>query len=321
MGGPVKQAQFTVEAESAKSVKANGPALFTTKKAFASKSSDGTSYELKIVEQNQAADVYSVVVSAASKTANDKRFFLVEKSVEVKITTSISVVDVQIGVADRDQSTPRLVKIEQNAQLKDKLDADQQSKFYLKFAIKEKSKGALIEAHQAFVRFTEVKSRKEIVFMAQATNKQYSAEVDFASNAKNFRHTSGAYTVELIISDALIENPISWKLADIKLQFVDDASASAGQDKASLYSKLPEIKHMFRPPEATPPVVVSTVFTILCLVPLVLLVLLVNMKFFVVGFFVCYEFFFWTVMELFLKLICLNFFKELFFNKNFFFNF
>jgi hypothetical protein len=41
LGKPVKQAQFTLEAESAKSQKANGPALFSGKKAFTPKSSDG----------------------------------------------------------------------------------------------------------------------------------------------------------------------------------------------------------------------------------------------------------------------------------------
>ena len=41
LGRPVKQTQFTLEAESAKSQKANGPVLFSAKKAFTSKSSDG----------------------------------------------------------------------------------------------------------------------------------------------------------------------------------------------------------------------------------------------------------------------------------------
>jgi hypothetical protein len=41
LGKPVKQAQFTLEAESAKSQRTGGPALFITKKTFTSKSSDG----------------------------------------------------------------------------------------------------------------------------------------------------------------------------------------------------------------------------------------------------------------------------------------
>jgi hypothetical protein len=62
--------------------------------------------------------------------------------------------------------------------LKEKLDADQQSKFYLKFNVKDKSKGSLLEVHQAFVRFAEVKTGREIIFLAQANSgKQYSAEV------------------------------------------------------------------------------------------------------------------------------------------------
>jgi hypothetical protein len=49
----------------------------------------------------------------------------------------------------------------------------------LRFSLKEKAgKGALIEAHQTFVKFTAAESGREIVFLAQAnSNKQYSAEI------------------------------------------------------------------------------------------------------------------------------------------------
>lgn len=275
VGSSVKQAQFDVVAESAKSQKVN---LLTAKKSFASKSSDGTTYELKLVEQQPAADFYTVVVSVSPKAPaqNDKRFFLVDNKVEVKVATVASVVEVQLGVADRDQSTPKLTKLSENEKLKEKLDADQQTKFYLKFQVQDKVKNSLIEAHQAFVRFSEAKSGREIVFLAQAnSNKQYSAEVDFATNAKNFRQQSGLYSIELVVADALVQNPIAWKLADINLHFIDDQSASAAaQEKANLYAKKPEIKHLFRPAEPTPPAAVSSLFTILCLAPFGLLLIL-----------------------------------------------
>jgi oligosaccharyltransferase complex subunit delta (ribophorin II) len=83
----------------------------------------------------------------------------------------------------------------------------------------------------------------------------------------------------LIVTDSLIENPLTWKLADIKFQFGDDSASTAAnlqqQEKASLYSKRPEIKHLFRPAEPTPPAIVSTVFAGLCAAPLVLLIILV----------------------------------------------
>jgi oligosaccharyltransferase complex subunit delta (ribophorin II) len=161
--------------------------------------------------------------------------------------------------------------------LKERLNADQHSKFYLRFGLK--SKNTPVEAHQTFVRFADQKSGREIIFLAQATNKQYSAEVDFSTNAKNFRHQSGIYTVELFVSDPLFENPIRTKLGDIKLTFLDNASsAAAAQNKATLHAPKPEIKHLFRPPEQTPPAIVSTVFTVLCLVPFALLLVLVNNK-------------------------------------------
>lgn len=109
LGEPVKQVQFSVSAESGKSQKANGGNLVASKKAFTSKSSDGTTHEIKLVESQPAAGFYTVVVSATPKTA-DKRFFLVVNSVEVKVTTQATITDLEIGVADRDQAAPKLTK-------------------------------------------------------------------------------------------------------------------------------------------------------------------------------------------------------------------
>lgn len=115
LGNPVKQVQFGVEAESGKNLKKSSEVLATAnKKPFASKSSDGSTYEIKLVDAQQppSAGFYSIAVNVAPKApANaDKRFFLVVKSVEVKLTTQANVADIQIGVADRDQSAPKLQK-------------------------------------------------------------------------------------------------------------------------------------------------------------------------------------------------------------------
>jgi hypothetical protein len=50
------------------------------------------------------------------------------------------------------------------------------TKFSVKFSLK--SKNSLIEAHQTFVKFTEAKSAREIIYLAEAgLSKQYSAEI------------------------------------------------------------------------------------------------------------------------------------------------
>ena len=110
LGLPAK-GDLVVSAESSKSQKANGPALFAAKLNFQSKSSEGSTFELKLVDKEQKpADFYTIIVNAVPKSGADKRFFLVDTSVSVKISTQVDVVDIQIGVADRDQSTPKLAK-------------------------------------------------------------------------------------------------------------------------------------------------------------------------------------------------------------------
>jgi hypothetical protein len=48
----------------------------------------------------------------------------------------------------------------------------------LKFSIKDKVKGTLRAAHQTFVRFTQVKTGRDIVFLAQANSgNQFTAEI------------------------------------------------------------------------------------------------------------------------------------------------
>jgi oligosaccharyltransferase complex subunit delta (ribophorin II) len=114
LGDAVKQAQFNLEAESGKSQKPNAGNLVSAKKTFTSKSSDGSTFELKLIDaaQQPSAGFYTIVVTATPKGphVSDKRFFLVANSVEVKVTTQISIADLQLGVADRDQAAPKLTK-------------------------------------------------------------------------------------------------------------------------------------------------------------------------------------------------------------------
>lgn len=172
--------------------------------------------------------------------------------------------------------------MEENKSLSSKLDADQQMKLRVKFSVKDKQKPTTsLEPQQAFLRFAHVKTGREIVYLAQSTSSGglYQAEVDFATQAKSFRHTSGVYSLELVVSDALIDNPIRWKLGEVNLQLVaSETAATENESRESLYAKKPEIKHMFRAPEQTPPALVSTVFAGLCLAPMLIMFILVNLS-------------------------------------------
>lgn len=266
LGGPVKEDQLNLEAISATS--SNKASLFSAKKSFTVKSSDRTTFEVKLVEGNAqlTPGFYAVTVGL---NAASKKFFLTKNTVEVKVTTKISVASVQLSVSDIDTTNPKFEKYEGKSK---NMEADQQSKLTVKFEIKDQIKNTLIEAHQAFLKFSHVKSGKEIIYLAESSlSKNYMVEVDFAANAKNFRHQSGTYSVELIVSDNLFENPSVLKLSDIKLKF---SSQPNEDNKSSLFAAKPEIKHIFRVPDVRPPQGVSMIFTLLCLIPLALVIAL-----------------------------------------------
>jgi len=62
----------------------------------------------------------------------------------------------------------------------DKLELDYHQKLTLKFQIKDKQNNEYLRVQQAFLRFTNKKSNKEIIYLAEATNgvnSQYKVEV------------------------------------------------------------------------------------------------------------------------------------------------
>lgn len=79
----------------------------------------------------------------------------------------------------------------------------------------------------------------------------------------------------MVVGDALLQKAFSWKLSDnVQLSFHEDSLADI--DHLSSYSAKPEIIHKFREEEKRPPQVVSLVFSGLCLLPLLILLILVR---------------------------------------------
>ena len=64
------------------------------------------------MESNQqpAAGFYKVSVNLLLK-AGEKQFFLVDNKVDVKVVTTANLVDVHLGVSDREQPSPKLTRL------------------------------------------------------------------------------------------------------------------------------------------------------------------------------------------------------------------
>uniref|UniRef100_K1QHM2 Dolichyl-diphosphooligosaccharide--protein glycosyltransferase subunit 2 n=1 Tax=Magallana gigas TaxID=29159 RepID=K1QHM2_MAGGI len=294
LGGSI--GSLTVTADSAKHI--SSEAIVLSKKPFTSK--DSSTYELNFMQAKPVRGFYKIIISAkpskedkkllgltgAEGSGVDRALYIPSPSqmslcdddwgekpyrVEVKVTTQVSIENVEIGVADKDQTTAaRTTKVQYPGKASTVFEADYHQKIIVKFQLKDKADGTKMSAHQTFLKLTNQKTNQEIIFVADAASNKF--DLDIGSSAGQFGHLSGKYSMELIIGDAVIENPFSWALGEVSLNFPEGQTPKdKGLDR---YAKKPEIKHLFREPEKRPAAVVSTVFTFLVLAPVLILVLL-----------------------------------------------
>jgi len=187
--------------------------------------------------------------------------------------------DVEIGIADRDQLTAlNPVKLDYPDSLSKAIEADYQQKLVMKFVLRAKSDAKLFLAHQTFVQLVNVATKQEIVFVAEPdTNSVYKFELNLQSKAKEFNFASGQYHLSLIVGDAAITNSFVWKVCDAQLTFPPHPSGeepSPAAPASAAFVPKKEIKYLFREPEKRPPLAISNMFSVLVLVPLVLLFVL-----------------------------------------------
>lgn len=229
--------------------------------AFTAKSSDKTVFALDLASAKPSAGMYTVDVTAGSFT----------QQLLVKVLGKIRVESLELGVGDSDSSSAlKMHKLSHPNKLSEHLSADAQQKIVLKAVLVEEATKKPMLVHQAFVRFENKATNEEIIFVAEPdSSKTYRFDLDLSVRGVDFAHRSGSYDVELIVGDASISNSFRWPLAEIALNFAQEAKPKG---ECTLRKPKTEIKHMFREPDKRPPVVVSTFFTAICAVPLVLLV-------------------------------------------------
>lgn len=249
-----------------------------SKKNFQQSSTDKTLFTMNLMDIKPDRGFYKISVSAGS----------VSNTLKIKVLSEVTVDYLEIGTADADQTTqPKLVKVSHPEKLKNKVEADSQQKLVMRFLLKDSMTKKAMRVHQAMVRLFSAtepgkeKSSHEIIFVAEPdASHVYKFDMPVGTAAKNFGYQSGDYNVELIIGDAVLSNSFQWHVATVSLKFPEPSSveladkSSAFKDKQSVYQPKPEIKHMFREPEKRPPAFVSNLFTGLCLVPVLLLLIL-----------------------------------------------
>ncbi|XP_036346431.1 LOW QUALITY PROTEIN: dolichyl-diphosphooligosaccharide--protein glycosyltransferase subunit 2-like [Rhagoletis pomonella] len=235
--------------------------VLAEKVQFVPKSSDKTVYAAQLSNYKPTRGIYLAEINADN---------IYTQTLQFKVLGRIKVHSLEVGVAESDASSAvKKQSVTYPQTLPHTLKADTTQKLLLKSVLIDEGTTKVISVHQAFVRLTNTDTKEEIIFVAeQDSNKAYKFDMDVGSHGADFDYKSGEYELYLIIGDASISNSFQWHVANVQLKFSHEYET---RKKQAIRSMLPEIEHLFRPPEKRPPRFVSDVFTGLCLTPLVLL--------------------------------------------------
>ena len=132
-------------------------------------------FELNFMKIKPAPGFYKIGLQVTPGKADARLLGTANAAVTVKVTTQVLIENVEIGVADKEQSTsPRSTKVQHPQKAATPLEADAHQRVLMRFSLRDRSQDALMVAHQTFIRLTHKDSGREIIFVAEADGaKQY----------------------------------------------------------------------------------------------------------------------------------------------------
>ncbi|CAJ0607638.1 unnamed protein product [Cylicocyclus nassatus] len=211
--------------------------------------------------------------------SNDKRLIGTTAShVLIKKSRNILVDDLEIEISKigEEISENSFKSVTPFVKSIDILNVDRTKHLHIFFSLKYDDASSHLKPHQTFVMFKHGNEHEVFYTANPLKDGKYAVDIDFSKNYKDFDGLSGIYTAYLIIGDAFIQTPLTWPFADFMITVPSVVRKSEPVSYQVQYEPKPEIKHIFREPERRPAVFLSDSFTILCLAPLSLLLILWN---------------------------------------------
>lgn len=259
-GSPVSSA--TVTLISAHSVATGSPVALSEDQKF-SAHGDGK-YELALQSSELSLGKYKVRIDASSSGVGKGYLTSV-----VAVTTPISVKNTKTTVVSSDGDVSESatgLDVGKSASL----SASHTQKLTVSFELATLS-GASFKAQQVILKLRHVASGAEEVYLVKpsAENLGYEHTVDFSKLGEKLKHQSGAYSVDLIVGDDVMENSFLWNVASLDLDLPEGPEETKPDAAVSKFARRAEIVHIFRQPEKRPPAYLSMTFLVLTLIPLV----------------------------------------------------
>jgi len=228
-----------------------------------------TKYTMDLMAANPPAGFYELVLTATPAKPDPRYIGNTGVVLNVKVLTTIEVSNAEVKIVDAEQSSDgRSFPLSFPNPSSQSVAVDSKEIIALTFSVLDSSKKSML-IHQAFVKLAHIASGSEIIYVAEPdrVDDVYKFELDLTTAAGDLNSKSGEWLVTVILGDAVITNPTAWEAVKLEINFPVEAEAK----EASIFEPKPEIRHVFREPEARPPSIVSTAFTLLCLSPLLLM--------------------------------------------------
>ncbi|KAF4529722.1 hypothetical protein B566_EDAN015351 [Ephemera danica] len=230
-------------------------------------------YTLDLLRSVPKRGFYRLSISAKLAKPDARLVGHTGAPLQVKVLGTVAVEAAEIGTADADQTTaPKLNRVTFPGKAGFVVEADWHQRLLMRFTLKDQATKEPMTVHQAFVKLTNQATGQEIIFVAEPdSSKVYRFDMDIGSRAGDFLHLSGRYTLALLVGDAVLSNSFLWEVAEVSLSFASTGSVSSTTQSSDMYKPKSEIKHMFREPDKRPPATVSSLFTVLVCLPLLVL--------------------------------------------------
>jgi len=183
----------------------------------------------------------------------------------------VSLSDGSISISDHADCDlhGKVSSFEQGKTIKQELELKAHQHMYISFKLRNVASGRSVLAHQTFVKITNTINKESLYFVVPHTGQAYDLHLSVTKLAPKFNYASGLYEIEILVGDSFISSSFRWVIAKVKITFDGNATIT---HKVDPFTPQPVIEHKFRTAATRAPEYMTNIFTILVLLPAVLLI-------------------------------------------------
>lgn len=234
---------------------------------------DSSLYAVDILQSKLPAGKYNLKITVEPVKADKLLVISNDITFNAIIQSKVNLDSIEIGIGEKDQFAIKHEPVEYPISLKKKLECDNTQKISIKYCVRSLIQSKDLTVQQSAIHFVNEKTNEDIIFIADQDriSKVYNKDINLAYRGKDFNYQSGDYLIKIVVGDSLISESISWTLGKVNIQFNQEYEEDTKSIWLNKYKAKPEISHLFREAEPRPSEFISYAFTVLSLLPALVL--------------------------------------------------